>query len=162
MLQTHFMEINARLEKLYKVEATGKQKFFSKETTGLGEFINDLGRGCYVCNLIDESFTRYIDTFFKLFSKEERVRTMVTASKGVCLPHLETIVSAAPKKLPAANLRLFYETIFTAQAAYMKLIEADLDWFAKKFDYRNQNEPWGGAKDAIERAIKRLCGQKED
>ena len=34
----------------------------------------------------------------------------------------------------------------------------DLDWFTRKFDYRNQNEPWGNSKTALARAVNRLRG----
>ena len=33
-----------------------------------------------------------------------------------------------------------------------------MSWFCKKFDYRYENEPWGNAKDAPERARLFLSG----
>jgi hypothetical protein len=33
-----------------------------------------------------------------------------------------------------------------------------VSWFAKKFDYRYDKEPWYDSKDAPERAITFLCG----
>ena len=35
----------------------------------------------------------------------------------------------------------------------------DVSWFAKKFDYRYDSEPWYDSRDAVERAIKLLSGK---
>ena len=43
--------------------------------------------------------------------------------------------------------------------AYFDKLRADVSWFCKKFDYRYENEPWGDAKDAPERAKVFLNGQ---
>ena len=42
--------------------------------------------------------------------------------------------------------------------SYLTELSADVSWFCKKFDYRYDEEPWGNAKDAPERAIKFLTG----
>ena len=36
--------------------------------------------------------------------------------------------------------------------------EKDLEWFTLKFDYRNQQKPWGNSRDALERTVNRLRG----
>ena len=36
--------------------------------------------------------------------------------------------------------------------------EKDLEWFTLKFDYRNQQKPWGNSRDALERTVSRLRG----
>ena len=40
--------------------------------------------------------------------------------------------------------------------------EHDLEWFTLKFDYRNQDKPWGNSKDAVERTINKLKGRAID
>lgn len=151
MLHTHFMEINRRLEKLYY--DTDKKKKMPK-------YLEEMNMACYICDMIEKSFTRYLDTFFQLFAKEDAAREKLRQSKGCCLPHLNQVINLAPKKLGGANLALFYETLYTVQKQQMSKIEADLDWFVKKFDYRNHDAPWGDSKDAAERAIERLVSIK--
>jgi len=151
MLHTHFMEINRRLEKLYHDPPKKKN---------LPKYLEEVNKACYVCDMIEKSYTRYLDTFFQLFVKEETVREKLRQSRGVCLPHLSEAISYAPKKLGGANLELFCETLYTVQRAQMAKIEADLDWFVKKFDYRYHDEPWKDSKDAAERAIERLASDK--
>ncbi|MDR2183677.1 MAG: DUF6062 family protein, partial [Clostridiales bacterium] len=87
-------------------------------------------------------------------------REKLRASSGCCLPHLGEVMQLAPKKLGGANLQMFYEMMFDLQNRQMAKIEADLDWFIKKFDYRNHDAPWGDSKDAAERAIQRLVSAK--
>ena len=42
----------------------------------------------------------------------------------------------------------------------MSSLTEDVSWFCKKFDYRYENEPWKGAKDSVERAIRFLSGEE--
>jgi len=155
MLHTHLMEVNSKLTKFY---SGGKKSFFAKGPSGLPEYLAALDATCYLCTIIDTSFERYLDTFFALFSKEDKVKKFVTDGDGVCLPHLAALSAAAPKSLSAADLRHFTAALHAAQTRAMDKIQADLDWFIKKFDYRNQNEPWHDAKDAVERAMALLAG----
>ena len=37
--------------------------------------------------------------------------------------------------------------------------EKDLEWFTLKFDYRNQDKPWGNSRNALERTVNRLRGR---
>ena len=41
----------------------------------------------------------------------------------------------------------------------LKRVDADLDWFIDKFDYRYKDEPWKNSKDAIERTIIKVNGE---
>ena len=43
----------------------------------------------------------------------------------------------------------------------MQRIEAEVEWFTKKFDYRNKDADWGNSKDAIPRSIEKLTGLTE-
>jgi len=151
MLHTHFMEINRRLDVLYREQPKKKN---------MPKYLAQLDTTCYVCDMIENSYKRYIDTFFQLFAKEEVARDRLRNSGGCCLPHLGEVINLAPKKLGGANLHMFYEIMFDLQKKQMAKIEADLDWFVKKFDYRNHDAPWGDSKDAAERAIQRLVSDK--
>jgi hypothetical protein len=44
------------------------------------------------------------------------------------------------------------------QLGNMDRLEQELDWFTKKFDYRNNDAPWGNSKDALPRSIQKLKG----
>ena len=52
----------------------------------------------------------------------------------------------------------FYKEVSTVVNTYFDELRGDVSWFCKKFDYRYDAEPWGNAKDAVERAIKFVSG----
>ena len=142
MLHTHIMEINREMGRL--------------KPKALPEFLEKISKSCYLCDLLQGSFPRYVDTFLSLFVGDEGLRNKLRDAGGFCLPHFEEAVRAGTKKLFGQNLRLFYEIMLEQQKGCMDELEADLDWFVKKFDYRYREEPWKDSKDAIERAIYRI------
>lgn len=101
---------------------------------------------------------RYLDVIMYLWSKEEKFRTVFEEKKGFCLVHLKQLVIAAGKYLAADESIKFISLLMTRQIENMERIEQELDWFTKKFDYRNNDAPWGSSKDALPRSIQKLKG----
>ena len=48
------------------------------------------------------------------------------------------------------------ENGYLVRSLYFDSLYDDVSKFCKKFDYRFQDEPWGTAKDSVERAVKIL------
>ena len=103
---------------------------------------------------------RYIEIILQLFFSEETFRKRMEAGKGFCLPHLKQLLTASSKKLSAAKHGEFSETVLNIQINNLERIEKEVDWFTKKFDYRNQDAPWGNSRDALVRGIKKMTGAK--
>ena len=61
-------------------------------------------------------------------------------------------------KLDKKKFNEFYKDASEVENKYFEKIAEDVSWFAKKFDYRYDNEPWYNAKDAIPRALAFLSG----
>ena len=38
-------------------------------------------------------------------------------------------------------------------------LEKEIEWFTLKFDYRNEDKPWGNSRDAVKRSINKLREQ---
>ena len=58
---------------------------FKKQTiTSMGEYVKKLESTCFVCDRIDKTFERYIDTIFHLWKKEPSFHDKVKNSKGFC------------------------------------------------------------------------------
>ena len=53
-------------------------------------------------------------------------------------------------------------TLIELEQKNLERTEHDLEWFTLKFDYRNQDKPWGNSKDAVERTINKLKGRAID
>ena len=52
----------------------------------------------------------------------------------------------------------FLNMLNNIEITYFDKLSEDISWFCKKFDYRYNDEPWGDAKDAVERSIAFLNG----
>lgn len=154
MLHTHMTEVLSELSRIYTPQ---QQKLFSKKSLK-SNYLEKLEKSCYICDMIENSFGRMIDTFFGLFVKEEQAKELLIKGDGFCLPHLRHAIDEANSKLSAAKQKEFFVHLSVLQSAQISKIHEDLDWFIKKFDYRYQNEDWKDAKDAPERAIERLTG----
>jgi hypothetical protein len=115
-------------------------------------------RRCFVCEKADETFTRYMDTFFYLYAREAEARALTASVTLFCLPHFSEMLEKAERALPKKYLADFTGAVTGIQQRAMAELDGDLDWFIKKFDYRNASEPWGNAKDALPRAAALLRG----
>ena len=117
---------------------------------------------CYLCARVEDTFTRYIDTFFMLWLTNREAAALVKAVPGYCLPHFTAVLAAAEENIPKQRLTDFWDAVIPAQRLFMERMETDLEWFTLKFDYRNINEPWKNAKDALPRAMALLGGGAAD
>ena len=69
------------------------------------------------------------------------------------------LMDAAKNELSKRDLADFEKLTSGIVKDYLEELSGDVSWFCRKFDYRYENEPWGDAKDAPERARKFACGE---
>ena len=117
-------------------------------------------QSCYICEKIDHSLVKMMENAALLWEREKEFRDKLAKQPYFCLEHYDSLLYvggyALSKKLYAA----YAEECRSVMARYGEKLLSDVTWFTKKFDYRNENEPWGDSKDAVERAIKFLAGAK--
>lgn len=111
---------------------------------------------CYVCGRIEYSFSRMLSNAVLLWTEDEEFRAKVPKQPYICLPHLRMWLEMAQKEMRKGYAD-FYKQVSAPTYEYFDSLREDVSWFCKKFDYRYDNEPWGNAKDSIERARKFLC-----
>ena len=163
LMDSHGKEQLAKLQKLQaKVEkaTAGKAKLFSKNTP-LTEWISELEQlqaNCIVCDTIDIHMARYRYTFLHLWKTNRDFQTVWAQCKGVCLPHATALLRSAQQHLKTDQQNAFAAQLLTKLASEVAQDGHDLDWFTRKFDYRNQDAPWGNSKTALERMVNRLRG----
>lgn len=114
---------------------------------------------CILCERLGETMNRYFFTVLHLFDTDDEFRAAFLASKGVCLPHARALRAMATRELSPAKARAFTDALDLLQKENLARVEKELDFFTQKFDYRNADKPWGNAKDAPERAIRKLRGR---
>ncbi len=115
--------------------------------------LKELENSCYLCNKIDTSLSRMIETVVFLWEKDPAFGPKLEAQPRFCLPHYRRLAECGRAKLPKKQYAAFYRSLKSVGLRYLEKLEGDVSWFCKKFDYRYDAEPWYDAKDSIERAV---------
>lgn len=177
MTHTHLKDVMASADQkstaLSKALATEKKKNamaraaagvtkstpFHKALNDMADHVQGRMDSCYICERIENTMQRYIETLFYMYKKEEGFQTEFAQSKGVCMHHYPLLLRGAGKHLSGSVQLQFVETLLSVQQQNLQRTEHDLEWFTLKFDYRNQDKPWADSKDAVERTISKLQGR---
>ena len=77
------------------------------------------------------------------------------------MPHLKLLIEGAKQHLSSSQQDEFFRNLFSMQVNNLERLEKEVSWFTQKFDYRNNDKPWGTSKDALIRGIKKVSGLKE-
>lgn len=160
MLKTHMDKTIKDLEELTGSSKPSKGGLFKKkpEADSVSEYIEKLNGSCYVCNRIDAIFERYIETIFHMYKTDEKFRESFENSSGFCTSHFGLLRKLAPSKLSGERVNMFVSSLDRVYLENMKRVRDDVEWFTDKFDYRNNNKPWGNSKDALQRGIVKTNG----
>ncbi len=172
MLHTHMKETEKAVESILS-----KAKELEKQTGGIAfkrlfrgngssqtplqetaQMLEGTASSCVLCDSIKDNMNRYVYTMLYLWERDKDFRKAFSQSKGVCIPHGAQLLSMAEESLPARELAPFIETLSNLITSNLNRIEQEVEWFTLKFDYRNQEKPWGTSRDAVERAINKLRG----
>lgn len=86
---------------------------------------------------------RYVETICYLYKKDESFRKAFGESKGVCMRHYPLLLRGAGQHLSGTVQLDFLTALLDVQERNLARMEHDLEWFTLKFDYRNQDKPWG-------------------
>ncbi len=121
--------------------------------------IRQAERSCLLCERIRENMERYMYTVLYMYKHEPEFPGLFAQSKGMCLSHYAQALEMAPKHLSGENLRRFVDTLTDIEMKSFDRLEGEIEWFTNKFDYRNQDKPWGNSRDAVKRSINKLSRQ---
>lgn len=133
--------------------------FPAKTAAGASKKLGEVADGCYVCGRIEYNFSRMIETAALLWQSDIAFKDKASSQNYFCLPHYARFLAAAKERLSKRELADFYKSVGEKEAEYINSLREDVSRFCKKFDYRYAEEPWEGAKDAPERAIRFLSGK---
>ena len=149
-LESHLDELAA------DIKAGALDKLLGKPDAKAQKRITGLEHSCYVCDRIDFHFQHMAETVVLLFEADDEFGTFekeLRAQPFFCLPHYRLLLEKGAARLPKKKMAAFTSALSDVVEAYMTTLREDVSWFCKKFDYRYENEPWGNAKDSVERAI---------
>ena len=168
ILSTHMKKLNQKLAQELKDFVPGKSNIMkrmkrtdpkvSPAKTALGAWVSEQEQSCYVCNHFRDIYHRYLDTFFALYRKNQEFRSLLTQSKGFCLPHFGDLVECAEDKLSDAQKKEFYPAVFALMQEHMDRVQEEVSWFVEKNDHRNKDKDWGNSADSVQRAMQKCTG----
>lgn len=156
MLHSHMNVTRDALTKLLDQPIKKSKKGFLKKEAAnqeLTSYLKEKATKCYICDKVDDTFHRYMDTFFYLWKKDKDFIDLVKNSNGFCLEHFADMYQQAPKYLNDSALNAFLEVVVPIQLDNLQRVQDDLDWFIKKSDYRFADEPWKNSRDALVRSM---------
>lgn len=166
VLDTHLDAIRKKLESFSDLATelqTEKKGIFKKVKTAdevkpLENLCESLQKNCIVCEKINNTMGRYIDTLLYMWAKDDEFKSKFNSSKGVCMKHFNTLLDRATKELKDQDARSFIGNLVEKECKELQRIQNDIHKFTLKFDYRNRDMDWGTAKDAPKRTIEKLSG----
>ncbi len=109
---------------------------------------------CVICDKLESTLDRYSEVFFYMWEKDSDLKEKVLSSKGFCLPHFEYLSKKA--QIHLKNPDDFLIPAYELQKKELLRIKEEIHHFTLKFDYRNQDLPWGNSQDAPERTSEKL------
>lgn len=152
MLESHLDHIAEEID-------PGKTSFMvGLKADNAAKTLEKLDKSCYICERIENNFSRMIETAALLWESDEKFREKVATAPFFCLKHYGRFIKAARDRMDKKLFADFYKAVSETEKKYFDTLRGDVSWFCKKFDYRYENEPWGDAKDAPERAKTFLGG----
>lgn len=151
---THLQETWKRV----RAEEKGLRKKRGKPS-GLIRLLNNHKNACLICERMEKAVRGYAFAITYLWDKDSQFRENLLASGGFCLPHLAVVHELAEETLSKGRLSGWYEDISALQQLGLKDLEAALESFTKRYDYRSDGPQPESEKNVLPRAIRKLSGR---
>ena len=164
ILKTHYQKLRKEMEAQFKNFTPGKSSFLGKfrKTTDEADknpiqaWAESKDCSCYICSGVQDTFDRYIETFFYLYRNDPAFKEKIHNGKGFCLHHFGILCGSADRFLKDKEKAEFYPAMFAVMERNFERIEEDIVWLIDKFDYRNKDADWKNSKDALQRGMQKL------
>ncbi|MCD8075770.1 MAG: DUF6062 family protein [Lachnospiraceae bacterium] len=168
IMKTHYQRIMKEMHEQFASYTPGKTQkinLFHRKSQDGGENKNPIQSwteskdcSCYICQTVQPTFERYIETFFYLYRQDEAFKAKILNGKGFCLHHFGTLCQNADHYLNEKERAEFYPAMFGVMEKNFARIEEDISWLVDKFDYRNRDADWKNSQDALTRGMQKLRG----
>lgn len=159
MLESHLDETRKM------TEPGGIAEWLKGAGTACCEKLGRLEESCYVCGRVAASIDKMFENAAWLWESDPAFREKTKEQPYFCLPHYRKWLEYGKREIGKKRYSDFCSEVGAVVNRYFDTLREDVSWYCKKFDYRYENEPWGNAKDAPERAIRFLtgdCHKEED
>lgn len=159
---THLCEKDRELHKDLKGLSGWKgSRGLKKTLSSVSAKIDSELKECVICERIADTMSCYLYTAVELWKRdEEGFRKRFASSKGFCRHHLAGLIGMAAGQLSGKLLKEWIEVCFDLEERNARRLEDEILWYTQKFDFQNNDKPWGNSKDALERVISRLASRR--
>jgi hypothetical protein len=169
MLHTHLKDIKTDISpKLIKC-APGKGNFLKGRNTEYKSALNKLAdsidsrvNSCPICEKLDFTMERYADVICWMFVHDKDFTQKFSSCRNHCLPHISVLLRTCADKMSQNDAADFLPLLSSNFDSSMDELIADVEWFTLKFDYRNNDKPWGNSKNSIQRSMRFLSSDRSD
>lgn len=150
------------LKKIKESDVFSKRSgLFKKEKSAhetLKKAANDLISSCLVCERIEKTMDKFMNTFWYLYGKEPEFKNRFLSGKGVCLSHFAKLLNALDN-VSGTKRESYAKELYDLEIEVLEKEKREVNGFCKQFDYRNINTEWEVARDAHLNCAARLSGR---
>ncbi len=174
ILDTYMTEQNLRLQKLAgeaSRQAPEKKSFFAslksqpkdsaKAADAILAYWEAHEKECCICRDLEKTMDRYLEVIFHLYFTQKEFQERFDGGLGYCMKHFTRLLAYARKHLSGGKQDVFLTALLRQQQENLTRMQGEVNWFTKKFDYRNAEAPWGNSRDALPRSICKMTGLQE-
>ena len=151
------LQIDTRVDKISHLFEPAKSASSAKK---IAKEIEEGQHSCVICDLVEESMTKYYKTIAQMFINEKDFYKTLISSKGFCLPHYAELLKHSSSA--GFGVKEYLSILSGTQKRNIQRIEQELKKFCDKHDYRNALEPLGNAETALPRMGEKLYGKNYD
>ena len=156
MLESHLLEIdNVVFERCKPSLLRSDVKSAEESAVKAGESVHS----CYICDRVERSLSKELNTFFVMWKKEAEFRKNVAEQPHYCLAHYALLLEKGQKQLDKKSFSEFYGTVSTVTRAGLKTLTEDMTAFCKMYDYHNNGSDFGSLREAVNNAIAFLTAE---
>ena len=145
---------DTRIDEIIKNLTDVNEKKAKKKTELMVKALDEMTKSCIVCDRVNATMEKFIDTFWYLYKREPDFRKRILNGKGFCVHHFADILKSAQKNAGLKREEYTCE-LLELEISSLKKIKEDVHDFTKQFDYRCG----GKMKEGLENAHI-VCGEK--
>jgi hypothetical protein len=157
MLESHLEEIDNAVFGSHQPSVLHSPA--SLATASAGD-AGEITHSCYVCNRMNRSLDKELDTLFKMWKNEAEFRESVRNQPCFCLADYALLLSKGIKSLDKKSFPEFYEAVSSVTRKGLDGLREDISGFCKMYDYRNNGADFGNLRDAVKNAVAFLNGRR--
>ncbi len=167
MLHTHLKaQKEVLLGGLEGLANPSPKSFWQRKTTGMSPKevatqLRQTAQSCLICERLDSTMARYVEVICWQYFHDEGFRQRFLEAAPFCTEHLALLIEGAERHLKSKEQLAFWHDLHQKQSKQLQSLTEEVEWFTLKFDYRNEDKPWGNSKTAVARAIQTLEGRSE-